>query len=168
MGQVRASRNVIQVLAVGLRSCNYANMSMWIVILLICLLVVLARVDSRDQSGQPVRKWNIWFGPSPKSGETQIRYLLRRALAALATFAVMVMILYFVPPTPDEGTSFRGNESIVSLVAVIVCTPLSGLAFVVFATSLLKTAFLAVFRRGYVFDEVAGIFQRTVNQSVPR
>ena len=143
-------------------------MSMWIVILLIFLLVVVARADSRDRSGQPVRKWNIWLGPSPKGGETQIRYLLRRALAALATFAVMAMILYLVPPMPDEGTSFRGDESIVSLVALIVCIPLAGMAFVVFATSLLRTAILAVFRRNYVFDEVAGNFQRAVSQSVPR
>lgn len=134
-------------------------MSLWIIVLLIILFFVLARVDSRDYSGQPVKKWNIWIGPLPQDGEKQARYMLRRAGAALASFIVMALIMYFIPSIPDEGTSFSGDESIVSLVVFILCAPLAAMAFVVFAVSLLRTAILAMFRRGYVFDEKAGKFQ---------
>lgn len=142
-------------------------MSLWIIILLVILFVVLARIDSRDYSGQPVKKWNIWIGPLPQDGEQQARFMLRRASASLAAFLVMALIWHFVPSIPDDGTSVSGDESIVSLVVLIFCAPLAVMAFAVFAVSLLRTAMLAIFRRGYVFNKKAGKFQRPESQSVP-
>ena len=159
---------MIQIQVTEVCSCNDPGMSLWILILLIILFVVFARVDSRDYSGRPARKWNFWIGPSPQDGEKQARFMLRRALASLAAFSVVALILYFVPSIPDERAGFRGDESIVSLVVFILCAPLALMAFVVFAVSLFRTAILAIFRRGYVFDESAGKFRWPESQSVPR
>ncbi len=149
---------MIQIQVAGLCSCDDLSMSLWIVILLVMLFVVLARVDSRDYSGRPVRKWNIWIGPLPQDGEKQARYMLRRALASLASFIVAALILYFVPSIPDRGAGFSGDESIFSLVVFVLCAPPAVMALVVFSVSLLRTAILTIFRRDFVFDQKAGKF----------
>lgn len=133
-------------------------MSLWIVIAVVLLLVVLARADSRDRLNRPKRSWNIWFGPTPREGESCARYALRRALAALAVLVFLAVPLVFVSAPPDEGAGFSGDESIVELAVFIVFMPLTAMAFVSFVALIFSSMVSVVFRRGQVFDAASGNF----------
>ncbi len=133
-------------------------MALWIVIAAVLLLVVLARADSRDRSNRPKRSWNIWFGPTPREGESRARYTGRRALAALAALVFLGLPLAFVSPPLDEGTRLSGDESIVDLAVFMIFMPLTAMAFVSFVALIFSSMVSAVFRRGQLFDSAAGDF----------
>jgi hypothetical protein len=135
-------------------------MSLWILLAVMLLLVVMARVDSRDRSNRPTRSWNIWFGPKPREGETRSRYTLRRALAALTVLVILAIPLLFVSPPPDEGTSFSGDESIAGMAVFMIFAPLTVMAFVSLLALLCSALVSAIFRRRHVFHGAAGEFVR--------
>ena len=131
-------------------------MTLWIAFSVVLLLLALARADSRDRSNRPKRAWNIWFGPTPREGESRARYTVRRALAALSALVLVAIPLAFVSPPPDEGTSFSGNESVVELAVFMICMPLTAMALVSFLALIWSSVMSVVFRRGHVFDTSAG------------
>ena len=135
-------------------------MGLWIVLGLVLLLWVVMRADSRDRANLPTRSWNVWIGPKPRDGETRARYALRRALVAAIAAVVLVLPLFLISALPDEGASFSGNESILSLVVFIICMPLTAMAIVTLVMALLSAMVSAVFQRHHVFDGAAGEFLR--------
>lgn len=135
-------------------------MGIWIFLVVVVLLAVLARADSRDRTNRPTRSWNIWFGPKPRDGEGRTRYTLRRALVALVTLVVLVMPLLFISAPPGEGTSFSGDESVVGMAAFMVFAPLTAMAFVTLCALLLSSMVSGLFRRHDVYDAAAGEFVR--------
>lgn len=152
--------NVNQVAAARRAKCDAAQMSLWITFVVVLLLVVMARADSRDRSNRPMRSWNIWFGLNPKEGESRARYTLRRALAALVTVVVLSIPLLFVSAAPDEGARFSGNESVVEMAVFMIFAPLTAMAFGTLVALLFSSVASAVFRRRHVFNGAAGEFVR--------
>ncbi|MGI9205295.1 MAG: hypothetical protein ACR2Q3_14865 [Woeseiaceae bacterium] len=136
-------------------------MTVWISIIVVLLVLwLLARLDVRGSSNLPVRSWNIFIGPKPRDGESQVQFSLRKALVALVTTAVVTLPLLFVSAVPDEGADFSGNESIIDLAVFIICGPLAAMAFLTVVASLFSTMVSAIFRRRKIFDSETGAFIR--------
>lgn len=100
---------------------------------------------------------NVWFGPLPKHGESQIRYYLRDALYALAwTTGLFLPALLFARWGVRVG---YGSESPVTLQVIFAL--LIGLGYLMFfnlASCLVKAFFLLFFGRNRVFNESLGKF----------
>ncbi len=135
-------------------------MTLWIAFSVVLLLLALARADSRDRSNRPKRAWNIWFGPTPREGESRARYTVRRALAALAALVFLAIPLVLVSPPPNERTGFSGDESLLDLAVFVIFMPLTAMAFVSFVALTCSSVVSAVFRREHVFDVASGDFVR--------
>ncbi len=69
---------------------------------------------------------------------------------------------------PDEGTSFRGDESTVEFAVLIAFLPLSAMAFVAVAGCFLKMIYLSLFGRQRVFDKTVGKFVRHMPKREPK
>ena len=136
-------------------------MTVWVVLIgLVLLLAVVSWADARNRSSLPKRSWNLWIGPRPRANETQARYTLRRALAALVALVVLFIPLLFLPKLPDEGANFTGNESMLGMAMFVVLAPLAAMAFITVVATLFSSLVTAIFRRRHVFDSATGEFVR--------
>jgi len=133
-------------------------MQIWPLSVLLIFIVLI--VISNRHKGYPraSRSRNIWFGPKPAHGENQIQHYLKGALYALACFVALALPMFFLSAPPDEGTSFRGNESVAEFAAWIIHFPLLAMAFVALATYLIKILFLSLFRPRHLFHQDLGQF----------
>ena len=133
------------------------SMSVWVFI--IACLVAAAVVERLWKRWEPkTRSWNIRIGVSPKPGENQVRFMVREILFALLGFAIFVVPPLLVSAPPDEGTSFRGDESILDMTVWIVFMPLAAMALVLATARVLKTIAVAPFVYHRSFDQLSGSF----------
>lgn len=136
-------------------------MATWLTIIAVLVgFLILARLDVRGPSNQPVYAWNIAFGTKPRDGETQAGFTFRKLVAALVATVVLAIPLFLGPTVPDEGANFTGNESTIGLLIVIVFLPLTALSALTAAGAILALPIHALFRRNHVFDSTEDAFVR--------
>jgi len=132
-------------------------MSVWIFIF--ACLVAAAVIDRLWKRWEPeTRSWNIRIGVSPKNGESQVRFMIRETLFALLGLTVFAIPLFLVSAPPDEGTSFRGDESILQMTVWVVFLPLAAMALVVTTGRVLKMLVMAPFVYRRSFDQLTESF----------
>jgi len=91
------------------------------------------------------RSWNIRIEVKPRPGECQLRFLWRDALVTMVCLGVPMLPFVLVSAPPDQGTSFRGDESLIEVAVWLLLFPFAAAAMILTVIKTLKAIALSPF-----------------------